>query len=187
MPKRLLTVICTPLFAGSLLVATPAAKPHVLITTGLGEIEIELDPTKVSISMKNFLEYIDNGYYGGTLSHHTAPGFAVQTGDFSTDMQEKETRTSIRNEADSDLFNERGTLTMARTGTVDSATSRPFINLTDNDLLNHGACDFGHAVFGRMVRGIGVIGQIAKASTTRHNSFVDMPSDGVVTLSAKRL
>lgn len=133
MLKRLLIAACTLLFAGSLLAATPAAKPHVLIATSLGEIEVELDPTKAPISVKNFLEYVDSGYYDGTLFHRVIPGFMVQTGGFSAGMQEKKTRAPIKNEADNGLLNERGTLAMARTGVVDSATSQFFINLTDND------------------------------------------------------
>ena len=88
----------------------------------------------------------------------------VQTGGFSAGMQEKKTRAPIKNEADNGLLNERGTLAMARTGVVDSATSQFFINLTDNDFLNHGARDFGYAVFGKVVRGMGVVDQIAKCS-----------------------
>ena len=162
MLKRLLIAACTLLFAGSLLAATPAAKPHVLIATSLGEIEVELDPAKAPISVKNFLEYVDSGYYDGTLFHRVIPGFMVQTGGFSAGMQEKKTRAPIKNEADNGLLNERGTLAMARTGVVDSATSQFFINLTDNDFLNHGARDFGYAVFGKVVRGMGVVDQIAK-------------------------
>lgn len=187
MLKRLLIAACTLLFAGSLLAATPAAKPHVLIATSLGEIEVELDPAKAPISVKNFLEYVDSGYYDGTLFHRVIPGFMVQTGGFSAGMQEKKTRAPIKNEADNGLLNERGTLAMARTGVVDSATSQFFINLTDNDFLNHGARDFGYAVFGKVVRGMGVVDQIAKVPTTRRNGFADVPSDDVVILSAKRL
>ena len=187
MLKRLLIAACTLLFAGSLLAATPAAKPHVLIATSLGEIEVELDPDTAPISVKNFLEYVDSGYYDGTLFHRVIPGFMVQTGGFSAGMQEKKTRAPIKNEADNGLLNERGTLAMARTGVVDSATSQFFINLTDNDFLNHGARDFGYAVFGKVVRGMGVVDQIAKVPTTRRNGFADVPSDDVVILSAKRL
>ncbi len=179
MLKRLLIAACTLLFAGSLLAATPAAKPHVLIATSLGEIEVELDPAKAPISVKNFLEYVDSGYYDGTLFHRVIPGFMVQTGGFSAGMQEKKTRAPIKNEADNGLLNERGTLAMARTGVVDSATSQFFINLTDNDFLNHGARDFGYAVFGKVVRGMGVVDQIAKVPTTRRNGFADVPSDDV--------
>lgn len=109
MLKRLLIAACTLLFAGSLLAATPAAKPHVLISTSLGEIEVELDPAKAPISVKNFLEYVDSGYYDGTLFHRVIPGFMVQTGGFSAGMQEKKTRAPIKNEADNGLLNERGT------------------------------------------------------------------------------
>ena len=89
MLKRLLIATCTLLFAGSLLAATPAAKPHVLIATSLGEIEVELDPTKAPISVKNFLEYVDSGYYDGTLFHRVILGFMVQTGGFSAGMQRR--------------------------------------------------------------------------------------------------
>lgn len=184
--KRLLLAACSLVLATSALAADPA-KPHVLLSTTLGEIEVELDATKAPISVKNFLAYVDKGFYNDTIFHRVIPGFMVQGGGFTENMQEKDTAAPIKNEADNGLVNERGTLAMARTSEVDSATSQFFINLTGNDFLNHGARDFGYAVFGKVVRGMGVVDQIAQVQTGSHGMFQDVPKTPVVILSAKRL
>ncbi|SDH93845.1 peptidyl-prolyl cis-trans isomerase A (cyclophilin A) [Pseudomonas panipatensis] len=184
--KRLLLAACTLVLATSALAADPA-KPHVLLSTTLGEVELELDATKAPISVKNFLGYVDSGFYNGTIFHRVIPGFMVQTGGFTEKMQEKDTQAPIKNEADNGLLNTRGTLAMARTSEVNSATSQFFINLTDNDFLNHGQRDFGYAVFGKVVRGMGVVDMIAKAPTGNSGMFQDVPKEPIVILSAKRL
>ncbi|MCY1283723.1 Peptidyl-prolyl cis-trans isomerase A [compost metagenome] len=184
--KRLMLAASTLILAGSVLAADPA-KPHVLLSTTLGEVEVELDATKAPISVKNFLSYVDSGFYNGTIFHRVIPGFMVQTGGFTERMQEKNTQAPIKNEADNGLLNERGTLAMARTSQVDSATSQFFINLTDNRFLDHGARDFGYAVFGKVVRGMGVVDQIAKVPTGNRGMYQDVPNDPIVILSAKRL
>ncbi|MCY1498656.1 Peptidyl-prolyl cis-trans isomerase A [compost metagenome] len=184
--KRLMLAASTLVLAGSVLAADPA-KPHVLLSTTLGEVEVELDATKAPISVKNFLSYVDSGFYNGTIFHRVIPGFMVQTGGFTERMQEKDTQAPIKNEADNGLLNERGTLAMARTSQVDSATSQFFINLTDNRFLDHGARDFGYAVFGKVVRGMGVVDQIAKVPTGNRGMYQDVPNDPIVILSAKRL
>ncbi|MCY1344733.1 Peptidyl-prolyl cis-trans isomerase A [compost metagenome] len=184
--KRLMLAASTLVLAGSVLAADPA-KPHVLLSTTLGEVEVELDATKAPISVKNFLSYVDSGFYNGTIFHRVIPGFMVQTGGFTERMQEKNTQAPIKNEADNGLLNERGTLAMARTSQVDSATSQFFINLTDNRFLDHGARDFGYAVFGKVVRGMGVVDQIAKVPTGNRGMYQDVPNDPIVILSAKRL
>ncbi|SDN31008.1 peptidyl-prolyl cis-trans isomerase A (cyclophilin A) [Pseudomonas jinjuensis] len=184
--KRLMLAASTLVLAGSVLAADPA-KPHVLLSTTLGEVEVELDAAKAPISVKNFLSYVDSGFYNGTIFHRVIPGFMVQTGGFTERMQEKDTQAPIKNEADNGLLNERGTLAMARTSQVDSATSQFFINLTDNRFLDHGARDFGYAVFGKVVRGMGVVDQIAKVPTGNRGMYQDVPNDPIVILSAKRL
>ncbi|MCY1403154.1 Peptidyl-prolyl cis-trans isomerase A [compost metagenome] len=184
--KRLMLAASTLVLAGSVLAADPA-KPHVLLSTTLGEVEVELDAAKAPISVKNFLSYVDSGFYNGTIFHRVIPGFMVQTGGFNEKMQEKDTQAPIKNEADNGLLNERGTLAMARTSDVNSATSQFFINLTDNGFLNHGARDFGYAVFGKVVRGMGVVEQIAKVPTGNRGMYQDVPNDPIVILSAKRL
>ncbi|CDF85402.1 Peptidyl-prolyl cis-trans isomerase A [Pseudomonas knackmussii B13] len=184
--KRLLLAACSLVLATSAL-AADATKPHVLLSTTLGEIEVELDAAKAPISVNNFLAYVDKGFYNGTIFHRVIPGFMVQGGGFTENMQEKDTAAPIKNEADNGLVNERGTLAMARTSEVDSATSQFFINLTGNDFLDHGQRDFGYAVFGKVVRGMGVVDQIAKVPTTNKGMYQNVPSEPVVILSAKRL
>ncbi|BAU73486.1 peptidylprolyl isomerase [Metapseudomonas furukawaii] len=164
-----------------------ADKPHVLLTTSAGEIEVELDADKAPVSVKNFLDYVDAGFYNGTVFHRVIPGFMIQGGGFDTQMEQKETREPIRNEADNGLRNARGTLAMARTQDVNSATSQFFINHNDNAFLDHGARDFGYAVFGKVVRGMDVVDQIAKVPTGNRGMFQNVPLQPVVIISAKRL
>src|SRR6218665_2417985 len=142
--KQATLFACSVLLASSLFAAE---KPHVLLTTSLGEIEVELDDAKAPISVANFLAYVDKGFYSKTVFHRVIPGFMVQGGGFDTDMRQKNTQSPIKNEADNGLHNVRGTLAMARTGVVDSATSQFFINQKDNAFLDHGGRDFGYAVF----------------------------------------
>lgn len=184
--KRFLLAACSLVLAGSVF-AADANKPHVLLSTSLGEIEIELYADKAPISVKNYLSYVDSGFYNGTIFHRVIPNFMVQGGGFTEAMKEKDTQAPIKNEADNGLLNERGTLAMARTSDVNSATSQFFINLTGNDFLNHGARDFGYAVFGKVVRGMGVVDQIAQVQTGNSGMFQDVPRTPVVILSAKRL
>lgn len=164
-----------------------ADAPHVQLNTNKGSIEIELAADKAPISVKNFLSYVDSGFYNGVIFHRVIPGFMIQGGGFTPDMQQKTTAAPIRNEAQNGLTNQRGTLAMARTGVVDSATSQFFINLKDNDFLNNGQRDFGYAVFGRVVKGMEVVDAIAGARTTRVGPFADVPAEPVIIQSAKRL
>ncbi|OWP51900.1 peptidylprolyl isomerase A [Pseudomonas nitroreducens] len=184
--KRFLLAACSLVLAGSAF-AADANKPHVLLSTTSGEIEIELYADKAPISVKNYLSYVDSGFYNGTIFHRVIPNFMIQGGGFTEAMKEKDTQAPIKNEADNGLLNERGTLAMARTSDVNSATSQFFINLTGNDFLNHGARDFGYAVFGKVVRGMGVVDQIAGVKTGNRGMFQDVPTTPVVILSAKRL
>jgi peptidyl-prolyl cis-trans isomerase A (cyclophilin A) len=184
MLKKLALAACALSFSASLLAAEA---PHVLLDTTLGDIEIELNTEKAPISVQNFLGYVDSGFYNGVQFHRVIPGFMIQTGGFTADMQQKDTRAPIKNEADNGLHNVRGTLAMARTGQVNSATSQFFINLTDNDFLDHGSRDFGYAVFGKVVRGMEVIDQIAGVRTGNRGMHQNVPVEPVLIESAKRL
>lgn len=164
----------------------PQAKegPVVELKTSKGAIRIALESEKAPISTKNFLRYVEEGFYDGTAFHRVIPGFMVQGGGFEPGMEQKETHEPIRNEADNGLQNERGTLAMARTQQKDSATSQFFINLKDNDFLNHGGRDFGYAVFARVAEGMDVVDAIAGVETTQKGMHGDVPVEPVVIESA---
>lgn len=138
--------------------AALAAKgdPHVLLTTSAGNIELELDSQKAPVSVKNFLDYVNSGFYNNTTFHRVIPGFMIQGGGFNELMQQKQPNPPIKNEADNGLLNKRGTISMARTADKDSATSQFFLNVADNAFLDHGQRDFGYAVFGKVVKGMDV-------------------------------
>ncbi|MBT8766566.1 peptidylprolyl isomerase [Metapseudomonas boanensis] len=184
MLKKLALTASALLFSLNLMAAD---NPHVLLTTSAGEIEVELEAEKAPASVKNFLEYVDAGFYNGTIFHRVIPGFMIQGGGFDTDLQQKETRGPIKNEADNGLHNVRGTLAMARTQERDSATSQFFINHKDNAFLDHGSRDFGYAVFGKVVRGLDVVDQIASVPTGNRGMYQNVPLKPVMILSAKRL
>ncbi|MET1079055.1 MAG: peptidylprolyl isomerase [Pseudomonas sp.] len=184
MLKKLALAACSLLLASSLMAAD---NPHVLLNTSLGEVEIELDAGKAPISVKNFLGYVDSGYYDGTVFHRVIPDFMIQGGGFTPDMAQKATQAPIKNEADNGLKNARGTLAMARTGQVDSATSQFFINHADNAFLDHGSRDFGYAVFGKVVRGMDVVDKIAQVRTATVSGNQNVPTTPVLIVSAKRL
>ena len=183
MLKRFLPACCALLFSTTLL----AAQPHVLLTTSLGDVEVELDADKAPLSTQNFLRYVDSGFYNGVQFHRVIPGFMVQTGGFTADMQQKETSAPIRNEATNGLRNQRGTLAMARTSEVNSATSQFFINLVDNDFLDNGPRSYGYAVFGKVVKGMEIVDRIARAPTTSHGMHENVPAQPVLIKSARRL
>ena len=184
MLKKLTLAACSVLFAGSLLAAE---NPKVLLTTSLGEIEIELNAEKAPVSTANFLSYVDSGYYAGTQFHRVIPGFMVQGGGFDASMQQKDTLAPIKNEADNGLHNVRGTLAMARTQVRDSATSQFFINHKDNAFLDNGSRDFGYAVFGKVTRGMDVVDKIAQVPTANRGGHQNVPREPVLISEAKRL
>jgi len=184
MLKTLALAACSVLFASSLLAAE---NPKVLLSTSLGEIEIELNAEKAPVSVENFLGYVDSGYYAGTQFHRVIPGFMVQGGGFDADMQQKQPQAAIKNEADNGLHNVRGTLAMARTQVRDSATSQFFINHKDNAFLDHGSRDFGYAVFGKVLRGMDVVDKIAQVPTSNRGGHQNVPREPVLILEAKRL
>lgn len=186
MLKKIAFFAGSALFAANLMAAEPAKAPHVLLDTTNGQIEIELDPVKAPISTKNFLEYVDSGFYTNTIFHRVIPGFMVQGGGFTTQMSQKPTDAPIKNEASNGLHNVRGTLSMARTSNPDSATSQFFINVADNDFLNPGR-DRGYAVFGKVTKGMEVVDQIVNSPTTIKQGMRDVPADPVYIKSAKRI
>jgi len=158
--------------------------PTVILNTNFGAITIELFEDKAPQSAANFIQYATDGYYNGTLFHRVIPNFMVQGGGFDTDFQQKETREPIENEADNGLANERGTLAMARTNDPHSATSQFFINVTDNDFLNHrskaNGQTWGYAVFGRVTDGMDVVDAIRAVDTGRRGMHQDVPVEDVI-------
>jgi cyclophilin family peptidyl-prolyl cis-trans isomerase len=156
--------------------------------TSLGDFTLELDEEKAPISSANFLAYVDEGFFDGLIFHRVIPGFMIQGGGFTPDMNQKKNKAPIKNEAANGLKNARGTIAMARTNVVDSATSQFFINLVDNGFLDHqGPGNYGYAVFGRVVEGLDTIDRIAKERTGRNKGHDDVPVTPVVITSAKRV
>ncbi len=158
----------------------------VIFSTNYGDIKLELLAAEAPITVENFLQYVDDGFFDGTIFHRVIPGFMIQGGGFIETMEQKQTRAPIKNEADNGLKNLRGTLSMARTAVVDSATTQFFINVADNDFLDHGSRDFGYAVFAKVAEGMDVIDRIAKVATGSRGGHQNVPVDAVVILSAKR-
>jgi peptidyl-prolyl cis-trans isomerase A (cyclophilin A) len=153
--------------------------------TSLGDFSIELLPDEAPVSSENFQAYVDAGFFDGTIFHRVIPGFVLQGGGFTADMQQKKTNAPIKNEATNGLKNKRGTLSMARTNDINSATSQFFVNLVDNDFLDNKPGNYGYAVFGKVVAGMDVIDTIAKTKTGRHGHHDDVPVEAVVVHSAK--
>jgi len=155
--------------------------------TSLGDITIEMLEKEAPITTANFLKYVDDGYFDGTIFHRVIPGFVIQGGGFTDDMSQKRTQAPIKNEADNGLKNARGTLSMARTSDVNSATSQFFVNLKDNESLNHSRGNFGYAVFARVTEGMDVVDKIAAVETGRRRGHDDVPVEPVIVRSAKRI
>lgn len=148
----------------------------VVIQTSQGDIELELDRAKAPISVENFLTYIESDHYDGTIFHRVIRNFMIQGGGFDENMIRKATLPAIKNEAKNGLKNDRGTIAMARTGQVDSATSQFFINTKNNDFLNHGFRDYGYAVFGKVTQGMDVVDKIDSTATGAR----DVPVEPIV-------
>ena len=154
--------------------------------TSHGDFTVEVDGESAPISAKNFLRYVDESFFDGTIFHRVIPGFMIQGGGFTGEMEHKSGHAPIKNEADNGLKNLRGSLAMARTNDLHSATSQFFINLVDNDFLNHRTGNFGYAVFGRVVAGMDVVDKVAKVKTGRRHGHDDVPAEAVVIRSARR-
>jgi peptidyl-prolyl cis-trans isomerase A (cyclophilin A) len=164
-----------------------AANTSVEIKTNQGPIIVELDEQKAPISTKNFLMYVDKGYYDNTLFHRVIPGFMIQGGGFTKAFRQKPTDAAIQNEANNGLKNTRGTIAMARTNDPNSATSQFFINLNDNVALDYHATSPGYAVFGHVTSGMDVVDKIAKERTHSQDGHQDVPVTPVVIESIKRV
>jgi len=170
--------------------AAAGENPRVDLVTSKGQIVLELYADKAPQTVKNFLAYVDAGYYNGTIFHRVIPGFMIQGGGFTTDMKQKRARAPIRNEANNRLRNERGTIAMARTQNPHSATAQFFINSANNDFLNHKSKTppgWGYAVFGRVVEGMTVVDAISGVKTGTRGGFRDVPTEAVVITKVKRV
>lgn len=159
----------------------------VVMETSLGEIEIELFSEQAPLTVENFRRYVADGFYDGLIFHRVIPGFVIQGGGMESDMEQRPNRAPIKNEADNGLKNLRGTLSMARTGVVDSATSQFFINLADNPALDHRGKNppaYGYAVFGRVAKGMEVVDSIAAKPTTSKGFHQDVPAEEILIIRA---
>ncbi|HPA95310.1 MAG TPA: peptidylprolyl isomerase [Thermoanaerobaculia bacterium] len=181
------------LLAAALLLNDPPATeaagkaPRVRFETSQGVIVLELDAAKAPKTVENFLQYVRDGHYDGTVFHRVIPGFMIQGGGFSAEMQQKPTRAAVQNEADNGLKNRRGTVAMARTNDPHSATAQFFINLVDNTFLDYRGKtpqDWGYAVFGKVVEGMDVVDAIAKVKTGNRGPHQNVPVEAVTITKA---
>jgi len=166
------------------------AGPSVVIKTNAGDIQVELNNEQAPLSTANFLDYVDSGFYKGTIFHRVIPNFMIQGGGFIKDMTRKITKSPIKNEAGNGLKNKRGTIAMARTSAVDSATSQFFINHVDNSFLDHRSNSnrgYGYAVFGTVTKGMNVVDKIARVKTGVRNGMRDVPLQSVTIYAIERL
>jgi cyclophilin family peptidyl-prolyl cis-trans isomerase len=160
-----------------------ATNPTVVMTTSMGEIEIELNQEKAPVSVANFLKYVDSKFYDGTIFHRVINNFMIQGGGFTEKMQEKKTGSPIKNEADNGLKNESGTIAMARTSDPQSATAQFYINVNDNSSLDHqntSEMGYGYAVFGKVTKGMHVVNRIKMVKTGVIGPYSDVPMDAVI-------
>jgi cyclophilin family peptidyl-prolyl cis-trans isomerase len=156
--------------------------------TSKGTFTVQLFDKQAPVSVENFLKYADEGFFEGTIFHRVIPGFMVQGGGLTEELKNKKGHEPIKNEATNGLKNKRGTLAMARTNDVNSATSQFFVNLVDNDFLDHkGASNYGYAVFGRIESGMDVIDAIAAVKTGSKGGYQDVPTETVTIESVKRV
>jgi len=183
-------ILAGSFLAGLAMAQAPAAGTKVLMKTSKGDITLELYPAKAPVTVKNFLAYAKEGFYNGTIFHRVIAGFMIQGGGITAEMHEKSAQAPIKNEAGNGLKNDRGTIAMARTGEVDSATCQFFINLVNNNTLNHKdntVEGFGYCVFGKVVAGMDVVDAIAKAKTGTKRGYQDVPWEPVTILSVEVL
>ncbi len=169
---------------------TEAKNPVVEMKTNLGSVTIELWADKAPKTAENFLAYVDEKFFDGTIFHRIISNFMIQGGGFTPDMQQKRTHSPIRNEARSDVGNKRGTIAMARTSDINSATAQFFINVVDNDFLTHkndSPAGFGYAVFGAVTSGMEVVDAIKAVRTTSRHGMQDVPVDPVVIEEIRRV
>ncbi|RKG30272.1 peptidylprolyl isomerase [Acinetobacter tianfuensis] len=176
MLKQVLAVIA----ASAVSIGAWAQNTIVEMKTNMGSIEIELLDDKAPVSVKNFIQYANEGLYNGTIFHRVIPGFMIQGGGMDAKMAEKQTRAPIINESSNGIKNSRGTLAMARKNHPDSASSQFFINTEDNDFLNKSAMNAGYAVFGKVTKGMDVVDKIEKVQTAIYLPHQDVPVKPVV-------
>ncbi len=184
-PNLKVLIILISLFSSHLWAAS--SNPQVILETSKGNIEIELMRGEAPVSTSNFLDYVNEGFYNGTIFHRVISGFMVQGGGFTANMKSKPTNKPIRNEADNGLSNLRGTLAMARTSNPHSATGQFFINHKDNPILDHkkkSKQGWGYAVFGKVTRGLEVVDLIAAAATGTSAGMGDVPKENILIISA---
>lgn len=193
MPKRLLALLLVmmplPLLAQTVAPAPAAPDPLVILHTSLGDITLELYPDKAPKSVANFLQYVRDGFYSGTVFHRAINGYLVQGGLYTRDLQAKRTRAAVPSEADNGLSNLRGTIAVARGGDPNSGTSQFFVNLVDNRRLdyvgNQTGLTWGYAVFGKVIKGMEVIDKIAALPTRAQGPFAsDVPTSLIAIDSA---
>lgn len=162
--------------------------PAVIMSTSMGDVRIELFADKAPVTTKNFLEYVNEGFYDGLIFHRVIPGFMVQGGGFDSQLKQKATKSPIKNEASNGVKNRVGSIAMARTSVVDSATAQFFINVKDNGFLDHRNTSpdgFGYAVFGQVVGGMDVVQKIEQVKTGSRGSYQDVPLEPVVIQSVR--
>ena len=162
--------------------------PIVLMSTSAGDVKIELYKDKAPATVDNFLAYVNDKFYDGTVFHRVIPNFMIQGGGFTPDMKQKPTKTAIKNEAGNGLKNQSGTLAMARTSDVNSATAQFFVNTKDNDFLNHKddtMQGYGYCVFGKVIEGSKVVQKIEGVDTTSKGPYEDVPVEPVVIKSIR--
>jgi len=189
MTRNILPVLfaATVFLAGTVMAQAPAANPKVLFKTSQGDITIELFPAKAPVTVQNVLDYVEAKFYDGLIFHRVIPNFMIQCGGMDAEMGQKSGNPAIKNEAGNGLKNTRGSVAMARTNVVDSATSQFFINLKDNAFLNHKDNTpegFGYCVFGKVVAGMDVVDAIAKVPTVNKRGHGDVPLAPITILSA---
>lgn len=183
--------IAALLFCVSCLVANvSAAEPvRVMLETSAGNIELTLDAEKAPVSTENFLRYVDDGFYDGTIFHRVIRGFMIQGGGLTADMNRKQTRDPIKNESANGLKNKRGTLAMARTNQPHSATAQFFVNLVDNAFLDRESArdNWGYAVFGRVSSGMDVVDRIAATTVSSQGRRRNVPTTPIILERARRI
>jgi len=160
----------------------------VVMDTSLGSVTIELDADKAPVTVANFIAYVDDKFYDGTIFHRVIPDFMIQGGGFATGMKEKKTKAAIKNESANGLSNKRGTVAMARTSNPDSATAQFFINVKDNDFLDKAKAGdkVGYCVFGKVTAGLDVVDKIKAVKTASRGGFQDVPVQEVTINSIRR-
>ncbi|MCB1831167.1 MAG: peptidyl-prolyl cis-trans isomerase [Gammaproteobacteria bacterium] len=188
MKQMLIRLLIVVLLALGLTVDAAAEPVAVSMKTTLGEMQLELYPEQAPESVKNFLRYVDEGFYNGTVFHRVINGFMIQGGGFTADLERKTTHDAIRNEARNGLKNVRGTIAMARTSAPHSATSQFFINHADNNNLDYPGLDgWGYAVFGRVTAGMETVDKIADVFTATRNGMANVPEEAVTIESVNRI